>query len=81
MTYATNPVNDLLDVVKEVLKLSTDKQLAQAMRITTGNMSKVRHQNAKFGPAYQLKVLTLTGWTVAQMKQKMGAQCKETSTS
>jgi plasmid maintenance system antidote protein VapI len=64
--------NAFLDHLIETLNLKNSAALARILETTPSVISKLRHGKLTVGPALQIKVHELTGWSFPYMREQLG---------
>ena len=62
------PQHDLLDILKDELKLKSDSALAKELDVPPPVLSKIRHGKLAVNAVYILKIYDATGWSIEKIR-------------
>lgn len=67
-----NKQAEFLDALIEALDLKNDAALSRLLEVKPPAISKIRNNRLPIGASIQIKILDITGWTVAEMRKELG---------
>lgn len=72
---------NFLDALIDTLDLKNDAALSRALGVAPPVISKIRNNRLPVGAALQIKILDITGWTLAEMRRTCGDPEKKAAQS
>lgn len=72
--HDVDKTNKFLDEIRTHLNLASDAALCRAMGVAPPVISKARHGVLPLGANYIIRFHELTGWTIADIKRRLGIE-------